>query len=281
MRPPRGLPVLWIVLSLLVSALPAGGQTFASGYRIGPKDVLGVKVLEASELNVERRVADDGTIDLPRVGAVSAVGLTAREFAARLRSLLEEKYFQQATVEVEVLEFRSRPIVVIGAVRSPGNLAFSGRWTLLEALTAAGGLAGEHGGVVHVVRRAENGLSDQITIRVDDLLVKADPRVNIPIFANDLVNVPAAASLTVYFLGEVATKGAVSLRSVDRASLLVAVARAGGLTDRASSEILIKRKEPDGRTSEIKANFKRVLSGRDPDPELQDGDVIVVKEAFF
>ena len=261
--------------------MPAAGQEVVSGYRIGPKDVLAVKVLEASELDVVRRVSDDGTIDLPRVGAVSAEGLTAREFASRLRTLLEERYFQQATVEVEVREFRSRPIVVIGAVRNPGNLAFSGRWTLLEALTAAGGLAGEHGGGGHVVRRAANGLSDQITIRVDELLVKADPKVNIPIFASDLINVPAAASLTVYFLGEVATKGAVSLRSVDRASLLVAVARAGGLTDRAASEILIKRKEPDGRTSEIRANFKRVLAGKDPDPELQDGDVIVVKEAFF
>jgi len=65
------------------------------------------------------------------------------------------------------------------------------------------------------------------------------------------------------------------------------IATAGGyarvqlLTDRAASEILIKRKEPDGRTSEIRANFKRVLAGKDPDPELQDGDVIVVKEAFF
>ncbi|HNU82493.1 MAG TPA: polysaccharide biosynthesis/export family protein, partial [Thermoanaerobaculia bacterium] len=97
--------LLGIVLSLAVAAMPAAGQEVVSGYRIGPKDVLAVKVLEASELDVERRVSDDGTIDLPRVGAVSAAGLTAREFAARLRALLEEKYFQQATVEVEVREF--------------------------------------------------------------------------------------------------------------------------------------------------------------------------------
>ncbi len=97
---------------------------------------------------------------------------------------------QRASVDVQVIEFRSRPISVIGAVKQPGNLGFSGHWTVLEAITAAGGLTENHGNVAYILRRADNGLSDQVTIDLDDLMVRGDQRLNIPIFANDLINVP-------------------------------------------------------------------------------------------
>ena len=136
------------VSALLSLAGPAASQTpltSTASYRIGPKDLLDIKVFEVAELNVERRVAEDGSVNLPLIGDVPAQGLTDSEFARRLKDLLEAKYVQRASVAVQVREFRSRPIVVLGAVKSPGNLAFSGRWTLLEALSAAGGLSGEHG----------------------------------------------------------------------------------------------------------------------------------------
>ncbi len=250
-------------------------------YHIGPRDLVAVRVFEEPQLNVDVRVNEDGTIRLPLVGNVPADGLTENELAARLKKILESSLLQRASVSVEVLEFRSRPISVIGAVRKPGNLDVSGRLTLLEALTAAGGLAENHGNSVNVLRRAENGLTDQVSISVDELLVKANPDVNIPIFTNDLINVPAAVDLTVYCLGEVATPGAYSFHSTERVTLLAVIARAGGLTDRASKKILIKRPQPNGKAKEMVVHYKRIISGQEPDIELQQGDVIVVKESFF
>lgn len=261
-----------------------GGARVSSGYRIGPKDLLKIQVYELPELNVEARVAEDGTINLPYVGDIPAVGLTAEELAGRLKVLLESKYVQRASTAVEVREFRSKPIAVIGAVKLPGNLAFSGRWTLLEAITAAGGLAENHGNVVHVLRRADNGLSDQVTIDLADLLVRADPRVNLPILSNDLINVPTTVSLTIYCLGEVGKPGALEFKSTERITLLAAIARAGGLTDRASSKILIKRSttgSQGGRGDELTVDYKRIVGGREADVELREGDVVVVKESFF
>ncbi|QQR73880.1 MAG: polysaccharide biosynthesis/export family protein [Holophagales bacterium] len=272
------------VSALLSLAGPAASQTpltSTASYRIGPKDLLDIKVFEVAELNVERRVAEDGSVNLPLIGDVPAQGLTDSEFARRLKDLLEAKYVQRASVAVQVREFRSRPIVVLGAVKSPGNLAFSGRWTLLEALSAAGGLSGEHGDLIYILRRADNGLTDQVAVRVSDLLVKADPKANLPIFANDLINVPGVTTVTVFFLGEVTTRGAIAFRSDERITLLAGVARAGGLSDRASSDIAIKRKGSEGGQIEIKANFKRILAGKETDPELLEGDVVVVKESFF
>ncbi len=277
-RFPRGSLAWW--LALVAVAVSALAQTSGRnpGYRIGPKDLVAVQVFEVPELNVERRVTEDGKINLPLIGDVAASGLTENELALRLKTLLEAKYVQRASTAIEVREFRSKPIAVIGAVHQPGNLAFSGRWTLIEAITAAGGLAENHGNIVYVLRRAENGLTDQVAIDVNDLMVRADPRANLPIYANDLINVPGVVEVTVYCLGEVGKPGALTFKSTDRITLLAAIARAGGLSDRASKKIMIKRA---GKSAEIAVDYKRILSGRDPDVELHEGDVVVVKESFF
>jgi polysaccharide export outer membrane protein len=251
------------------------------GYRIGANDLLDIRVFEVPELNVERRVDEAGTISLPLIGEVEVGGLTAAAAAEHLESLLEARYVQRASVEIQVREFRSRPITIIGAVRQPGPLQFPGRVTLLEAVAAAGGLVEGHGSTIYVLRRADNGLSDQVGIPVNDLLVRADPRANIPIFANDLINVPAAVAVTIYCVGEVGSPGALAFDGGERVTLLAAIARAGGLTDRASKKILIKRRSRSGEEIELTADYRRVVSGKDPDPELEEGDVIVVQESFF
>ena len=274
-----------LTILLLVCALTGAKTARAQGkdpaYRIGARDLLSVRVDEDEKLNGDRRVSESGAINLPLIGDVQVAGKTTAEAEQLISRLLVEKYMQRASVAVQVLEFRSRPISVIGAVKTPGNLGFSGRWTLLEAVAAAGGLAENHGNVVYVLRRADNGLSDQVTIDLDDLMVRGDPRVNIPIFPNDLINVPVTVDITVYCLGEVARPGALSFKSNERITVLTAIAHAGGLNDRASKKILVKRASAaDGRT-EITVDYNKILAGKEPDLELRQGDVIVVKESFF
>jgi len=271
-----------VILHLALLVQPSFAQTeSAPAYRIGPRDLVEVRVFETKDLNGELRVSEDGDISLPLVGNVRIGGLTEAEAAQRIKGILEEKALQRASVSVQVREYRSKPISVIGAVHQPGNLSFAGRWTLLEALTAAGGLSDAHGAVIHVLRRAENGLSDQVTIRADDLLVRADPRVNIPIYPGDLINVPGDIELTVYCIGEVERPGPVAFKSSQRMSLLTAIAQAGGLTDRAANKIVIKRIDANGKTVEITVDYKQIISSKASDAELQPGDVIVVKESFF
>lgn len=281
-----------VLLVLVATAGLAQDGVRNPGYRIGPKDLVQIQVFEVPELSsIERRVSEEGTVNLPLIGDIAAAGLTQEELARRIKTQLESKYVQRASASVEVREFRSKPISVIGAVRQPGELAFSGRWTLIEAITAAGGLAENAGNVIYVLRRPENGLSDQVAVAVNDLLVRAEPRANLPIYANDLINVPPTVELTVFCLGEVANPGALVFKSTERLTLLSAIARAGGLTERAASKILIKRGggpsggQTAGRTGaasqEIHVDYKRIVAGKDPDVELREGDIVVVKESFF
>ncbi|HEX3129587.1 MAG TPA: polysaccharide biosynthesis/export family protein [Thermoanaerobaculia bacterium] len=270
-----------LLVAALGSAQGAAPSGATAGYRIGPKDLVEVRVVELQELNVERRVSEKGMINLPFLEDIQAAGLTDSELAARLKTELERRLLQRATVSVQVREFRARPISVIGAVQTPGPLEFAGRWTLLEAITAAGGLTSSHGRMAYILRHADNGLSDQVAIDLDDLLVRADPRVNVPIFPNDLINIPATLEVTVYFLGEVSQPGALTFKSTERITLLSAVARAGGLTDRAGRKIKIRRSDPSGKAQDIEVDYKRIVAGKDPDVPLQEGDVVVVKESFF
>lgn len=280
MRPLRPLAVA--LLAIFAAALAAAPEPArAGGYRLGPRDLLSIKVYEVPELNVEARISERGTVNLPLIGDVAAEGLTSEEFETRLKGLLEARYVNRASVSIEIRELRSRPIVVMGAVKSPGNLAFPGRWTLLEALAAAGGLSDAHTDVITVLRRAPNGLTDQVAVPVADLLVRGDPRANIPIFANDLINVPGAVTITVFCLGEVRSPGALTFKSTERVTVLSVIARAGGLSDRASKKISLKRRKGESLQEELDIDYKRILAGKEPDLTLRDGDVLVVKESLF
>jgi len=253
-----------------------------STYRVGAKDLIEVRVEEDAELNREERVSDGGSISLPRIGSVLVTGLTPPEIEAEIKTRLEARFLRRATVTVRIREFRSKPISVLGAVMNPGDLGFSGRWSLLQALTAAGGLAPTHGSSIFVLRRAENGLTRQLEIPVQGLIGRADPKFNIPIFSNDLIRVPSAVEITIYCLGEVAQPGALTFTDRTRITLLAAIATAGGLTDRSSPKIRIRRPDgTSGKSEELVVDYKAILQGDAPDVELFEGDVVVVKESFF
>jgi protein involved in polysaccharide export with SLBB domain len=68
----------------------------------------------------------------------------------------------------------------------------------------------------------------------------------------------------------------------DAATLLKAVALAGGLNERASKGgVQIKRTAGDGSETVIKVDLGDILSGKKPDVVLREGDVVLVKESFF
>jgi len=180
-----------------------------------------------------------------------------------------------------VKEFANRPVSVVGAVERPGFLNISGRWSLLQAISAVGGLNPSASRKIYVLRRADNGLSDVLEIRREDLLETSSTMWNIPIFPSDIVNVPAKSTITIFCLGEVKQPGAIAFDSDDRITLLSVIAKAGGLTDRASNTIRIKRKGPEGKDIESRVNYKAVIAGKQTDPALQADDVVIVSESFF
>lgn len=271
-----------VVGAALALSIPTASAQPESTYRVGPKDLLEIKVFEVPELNVDRRIDDNGSIELPLVGPVSLTNLTVEQVRDKLRALLEARYMRRASVSVVIKEFQNQPISVIGAVAKPGPLPSSGRWTLLQAISEVGGLTASAGKKLYVLRHADNGLNDQLEINTDELMIRSDPRWNIAIYPNDVINVPPQVTVKVFVLGEVKNPGAIEFSSGDQISLLAVIAKAGGLTDRASrGSIRIRRRGPDGKEVEFAVPYRRMLAGKEPDPILQPNDLVIVKESFL
>jgi polysaccharide export outer membrane protein len=272
--------LLGAVLLASVGALEARSVA-ADTYRVGPDDEIAINVLEDQALNVRRRVSTAGTVTLPLIGEVDVGNRTTEEIRLLLEAKLEESYLQVATVDVAVVDFRSQPISVLGAVREPGTVYLDGRWVLSQALRAAGGLADTHDGSVLIRRRSSKGLTDQLEVSLAGLIRGDDSSLDIPLAPDDVIRVPGAEKITIYFLGEVTTRGAITLAAGERASLMTAIARAGGLGERAASKLVIRRDRDGEGPLEIVADFRKIMAGKHPDIELEDGDFIVVKKAFL
>lgn len=290
---------LLVAISMLTMAAAAAGQdpqTSASStvpgqqgmqslspsldLPIGPRDVLDVRVLQDPSLNTRAIVGDDGKITFPIVGKIDVSGLTQPQAEARIKSMLQGKYLTTADVTVQIVEAGNKPISVIGAVSHPGRIGATGSISLMQAITQAGGLTSGYGRVLYVLRTGANGLAEQIAIDLEDLLINGNPDVNIPLFPNDVVNVPVDSPLNIYVLGEVMKPGRVQFRRSQNPTLLQALADAGGLTDRASREVQVKR-TVNGKESIIRKSYKRILTGQDPDVPLLDNDTIYVRESVF
>ncbi len=255
------------------SLLAESQATSASDAPIGPRDFIEVKVFQDPNLYTKMTVTDDGRITMPLLGKVDVSGLTPTEVEARIKALLEAKYINKADVSVTVLEAGSKPISVIGAVTRPGL-------SLIQAITQAGGLATGYGRTLYVLRTAANGLTEQIAIDIDDLMVNGNPDLNLPLRANDVINVPIDSSISIYVLGEVMHPGNVQFRRSQTPTLLQALAAAGGPTDRASKRVILKRVVA-GVEKTFRYDFKKIIDGRQNDVVLLDGDRIVFTESFF
>jgi polysaccharide export outer membrane protein len=215
------------------------------------------------------------------IGDFPVSGLTAAEIRNQLDALLKSKYVNRADVSVVIKDFANKPVSIVGAVQHPGSLNISGRWFLLQAISAAGGLTEGAGRKIYILRKGEKGLADTLEVSTDDLFRNATQVWNIPIYPGDVVNIPGRSIVRIYCIGEVKTPGAVELAADDRITLLSVLAKAGGLTDRASKTIRVKHRDTSGKDVETVYEYKRILSGKDPDPVLKADDIVIVKESFF
>jgi len=128
-------------------SLPAPDSTSASGaytgvsdYRIGPLDLLEVKVFQVEDMDREIRVNSSGFISLPLIGSLQAGGKTVQELEYEIAEKLSQTYLQNPQVSVFVKEFTSQRVTVDGAVKKPGIFPITGRTTLLQVVALSEGL---------------------------------------------------------------------------------------------------------------------------------------------
>jgi polysaccharide export outer membrane protein len=252
-------------------------------YRIGPSDLLQLTVIGFEDLNRQYRVSEEGSINLPYLGETEVEGLTRGELEKKLSQILQEKnYIKDPQVSVLIIEYQSKRIYLLGAVENTGPYELLGRMTLLKLLSQAGGLTPEAGDRIIITRQLTDGNKTTLTIPVEDLLLKGNPSLDIPLQPDDIINVPVDKIVLIYVTGQVKNPGALEVRSSNIPTLLRAIAMAGGFDDRASKgKVLIKRTDEAGKEIEIKVDVGDIMKGKKKDVQLQADDVVIVPEKWL
>lgn len=263
-----------IVLLLLAQLGLSATQVAAppSTYRVGPADVLQIKVFDEPGLSNKFTVDSDGTITYPFLGRVAVQGKTLREVEDALTKGLRSGYVKNAQVTVEVDAFRSRSIYVIGEVKAPGKYNIEGQVTLLEVIARAGSFTPSAGSTI-IVQRYKDGIAAAVTapaqpgsdntaelMRVDiEDLKQGKFNANVLLRDNDTIIVNAAERF--YVTGFVRTPGAFVMRP--GMTVQQAIAEAGGLTERGSTRRLKITRKINGKDVEIDAKMTDLVQPND------------------
>jgi polysaccharide export outer membrane protein len=130
----------------------------------------------------EEPIKEDGTITLPLIGAVTAVGKTAGELQNEIHDGYVPQYYVRLTVTVKSGD---RVYYVGGEVKAPGKQLYVDGTTVTKAIQSAGGLTdfANHGKVW--LNHSSNGQR----IRVDYDGALQNPAMDPPVYPNDQVTV--------------------------------------------------------------------------------------------
>ncbi|MCX6562157.1 MAG: polysaccharide export protein [Candidatus Aminicenantes bacterium] len=259
-----------------------GQEVLGGGYRIGARDLLEIRVFGQDKLNSTVRVTEQGKITFPYLGEVPVEGLTASELERRLVQLLEKNLYRNPEVSVRILEFQSKQVSVLGAVAKQGFIELIGRQTLLQVITAAGGLMRDAGKEIIVFRQQPDGTSSPLRIVVDDLMQKGDPTSNIVIEPGDTVMVQVDKSVPIYISGEIKNPGVLQVLKSRIPTLTQAIIQAGGFTEQArKGKVIVTRREDRGNTKKFEIDVTRIQSGKDKDFQLEENDAVFVSKTWF
>jgi len=242
-----------------------------SRIRIGPGDLLDLKVFDVPELDQVVRVNDYGDASFSLIGGLHVAGLTVDEARLLIASKLREgNYILNPQVAVLIREYNSQGVSVIGEVKRPGVYGVLGRQSLLDVIAAAGG-ATPLAGASATVKRSSDGstLTVHLTRDAQESLAS-----DVRLYPGDKVIIPRAG--LVYVLGDVGRPGGFIMENDGKLTLLEALAMAGGNNRTASlSHSKLIRKTGTGY-AEVPIRLTKIIQGEDPAPPLEAQDILYI-----
>jgi polysaccharide export outer membrane protein len=254
-------------------------------YRIGPGDVLDIRILNRPNLSREAvRVEGNGVIRMPLIddeiqAACKTEGELAREIAEKYT-----KFYRKPQVDVFIKEYHSRQVAVIGAVNEQSRFELQRRVRLLDLLGYAKGTSPKAGQTINIVhspraqgcQKAEATGEESVAFssyKLSDTL-QGDPRANPYVEAGDVITVPEAN--LVYVVGNVYLPLTIPLK--EPITISRAVAMAGGVKqDSKKDKVRLVRQQPGASTSqEILVDLTAIEKKRAEDIALMPNDIIDV-----
>lgn len=267
------------------AAAPAVPATKSANdpYRIGPGDVLDVRVFNRPQLSRDAvRVDNRGMIRMPMIDSEIHAGCRTESELSEELVALYLKYQRRPQVDVFVKDYSSKPVAVVGAVDKPGQFQLQRRLRLLELISLAGGPTERAGQRILIAHSAEistcmeNAKAAAGGFESYDLnnTLKADAVSNPYVHAGDVITIPEAQQ--VFVVGNVFRPTSIPLK--ERVTLSQAVAMAGGtMPDTKKDSIRVLRQLPGSTAkTEIVVDLNAISKRKADDLELMPNDIIEV-----
>lgn len=139
-----------------LASLPVSPSQTEAGYRLGAGDRVRLVVGGFTNLSIEYKVSDVGTISLPMLGPMKVAGKTTAEVEKELAAVMRrEQLAIDASVNMQIEEYR--PFFIVGEVRRAGAYPYVPGMNVLNAITIAGGSTFRADTKAYEIQRAENG----------------------------------------------------------------------------------------------------------------------------
>ena len=272
-------------VSPLVDVTPTADNTSLNALpsqKLGPGDLVSISVSDCPDLTRNFRVSATGLLKLPLLKEpIIATGKEPQDIEEELtRALIKEEILVQPVVSASVLEYRSVPVSVSGAVKRPITFQAVGPVTLVDALNRAEGLTQEAGAEVIVSRPKAAGSTDPTLVQripVYGLMVEADPTLNIRLVGGEEIRVPPAGK--VYVVGNVKKPGVFPIQEGNDSTVFTMVAMSEGLLPYHKNQAFIYRREAgkQGR-DEIPVELEKIMDRKAPDVALMANDILYIPD---
>lgn len=161
---------------------------------LGVGDLVSINVWDQKDLNTEATVRPDGTITIPLVGDIKAVGQTPSALREKIKASLANyvKLGGSNEITVAVKTFVSYRFTVQGEVQRPGQYSSINYLQVSDAIAQAGGPTRFAKRSEILLMRKDPKSGDTISIPLDyDLIASGKrPDMNIWILADDVIYAP-------------------------------------------------------------------------------------------
>jgi polysaccharide biosynthesis/export protein len=233
-------------------------------------DLLEVSVAGAPEYRYEVRVTATGDASLPMLGNLKVAGLSTPQTETAIARRLQEKgFFNDPQVSVFVKEYAAAGISVLGEVQKPGIYPLPGNRTLLDAISAGGGVTPRAGKTVTITRRDGKDKSETVPLSQDN-----GHMTNVAVHPGDTIVVSKAGM--VYVVGDVKEPTGIVLDN-PHLTVLQAVAVAHGTNPTASLKGATLIHKTTGDTpQQTPIPLDNIMRAQAPDLELHADDIVFV-----
>jgi len=250
---------------------------------VGSGDLLGLTVRDCPELSRSFRVTSEGTLILPLIDKpIHVAGLNTSQIAQQIeKTLCSKSILNDPVVVAAILEYRSRPISVVGAVNHPLTFQAIGDLTLLDAIARAGGMSGMAGSSVlvtsHVLSEDGHAQVTTTTIASSRLLSSSDPESNLHLKGGEQIRVLEAGK--VFVSGNVRHPGMLPMQNDADMTVLKAISMSEGLQPYSAKLAYIYRSQAgEQQRHELMVPLGRIMQRKDADVALMRDDILYIPE---